>query len=318
MTPKPAIIAATLFATLGAGALVYSTVSNSKTHQPRPASAIDNPRTRAPGPRSPNSPPPDASTPDSPDIAATPAPKDPPPNFPPASTPEQLDTILSSLESHVAQLAPANTDVSALGVDASSKLAPAARAVLDPFFHASSNKLIDMVRSLGGTPPEVTANAGNPPGSRLFSLLQGASIDFTRAELVPRVINGRDLEREEMNARLSQQGAVGASGKPIPGTNAAQPANTDPNAQRETRRESVMKMVPGNLFPDVQNPADKKLNVIEVRAPVLFSGEQPTSTPAKLGVQLAWNPAVKNWQIVAFQLYGADPSTISSRMRPQQ
>ncbi len=314
MPAKPALLAAAAFATLGVSVIVYTTVSGAKTHQPRPASALNDPPSRDSDRRAPTRTPPNSTAPNP---ASTPPPE-PPPAFPPASTPDQIDAVLASLESHVAQVAPANPDISALGVEASSKLAPAAKAALEPFLHGSSNKLIDMIRALGGTPPELAQNAGNPPGSRLFALLQDASIDYTKAELIPRVINGRDLEREEMNARFAQQGAIGASGKPIPGTNAAEPANTDPNAPRDAQRETVMRMMPGNFFPEVRDPAQKKLNVIEVRAPILLAGEKPTSPPAKLGVQLAWNPAAKNWQIVTLQLYGADPSSISSRMRPQQ
>ncbi len=315
MPAKPALLAAALFAGAGVAAIVYTTVSTARSHKPQPATALNSPRAdRAPTPtpKADNAPP-------THDAPPTPAHADEPiPSFPPASTPAQLDSILASLESHVAQLAPANTQVSAMGVDASSKLAPAARIALDPFLHGSGNKIIDMVRALGGTPPEVAENSGPVPGSRLFALLQNASIDFANAELIPRVINGRDLEREEMNAQFAQQGAVGASGRAIPGTNAAPSPNESPSAPADRNRETVMKMVPANLFPDVHNAAEKKLNVIEVRAPILFSGEKPAASPAKLGIQLAWNPAVKNWQIAAFQLYGADPSTISSRMRPPQ
>lgn len=317
MPAKPAILAAGAFAALGVAAIAYTTISGAKTHKPQPAASV---RTAQPDrPSAPQTPQPtDGAT--TPDIAATPTPTapEPAPNFPPSSTPEQLDAILASLESHIAQLTPATTDVSAMGVDASSKLAPAAKIALEPFLHGSGNKIIDMVRALGGTPPEISENAGPVPGSGLFALLQNASIDFNQAELLPRVINGRDLEREEMNSRMGQQGAVGASGRPIPGTNAPPAPGETPTAPAERNRETVMKMIPGNLFPDVHQPAEKKLNVIEVRAPILFAGEKPSSSPAKLGIQLAWNPAVKNWQIAAFQIYGADPATISSRMRPPQ
>lgn len=233
-------------------------------------------------------------------------------SFPTISGPADTEQNLSDLERKTALETQGVTELSAMGATATERFGNAAARALAPYLLGSRERMLETVRALGGTVPEVSANAQSGgsvvPGatSPLFALLKGASLDYSRARIVPKMIDGARRETDEMSRMINDGAAKTASGKPIPGTSGVESAGGARSAGRGRGDETVIRTMVGGLYPDVQDPASKRLSVFEVRVPMLLEGADPKTTRAEIGVELAWEPVKKQWQPVGMQIYNMD------------
>ncbi len=316
--PKPAILAVVAAASVGVAAwsVMGSTASRTPLAAPRSSvnaetASLDRPSRDAAARADPAATPPRTA-----EAAAEPA-----PNFPAIAGPADIEQSLSALAQRAGDESRSVPELAAMGAAASGGFADSAAKALAPFLHGSREKMIETVRALGGTPPEVAANSGKaPPNNPLFALLKNASLDYSRARVIPKMVNGQArADDDDVMAAMNDGAARTASGKAIPGTmsaEAAERAASSGGARREAR--TVMKMMTGAMYPDVQDPASKKLSVFEVRVPVLMEGADPKATKAEIGVELAYEPSKRLWQPVGVNVYNLDAAQAMKLARAAQ
>lgn len=273
------------------------------------------------------------------------------PTFASVATPEAIAELGANLEARVESQAAAMPEVSALGAAPAAQLGKSLRTLVEPAIAGSQNKVIEALKALGGLSPEEQAarssqtpqspppgmeaprggeaRIGAPPGGQgarrspipggpLAAILKGASIDWSRARVLPVYINGEDRERAR-EGMGEVGGALGASGSVIPGTQAAPGApgsapgssagSPPPGAGQREERRAVMKMMSRGAFPEAEDYRNNKMNVVEVRAPLLLAGEEPPARAdaLEIGIDMAWNPSAQQWQPVGTKLYPNDP-----------
>lgn len=316
--PKPAILAVVAAASVGVA--VWSVMGSTTSRTPRaaPRSAV-NAETAAP-----DRPGPDAAARSDPAPAAqslAEAAPEPAPNFPPITGPADIEQSLSALAQKAGDESRSVPELAAMGAAASGQFADSAAKALAPFLHGSREKMIETVKALGGTPPEVAANSGKaPPNNPLFALLKNASLDYSRARVIPKMVSGQARADDDVMAAMNEGAARTASGKAIPGTTSADAAErvaANPGAARRENR-TVMKMMTGAMYPDVQDPASKKLSVFEVRVPILLEGSDAKTSKAEIGVELAYEPSKKLWQPVGMNVYNLDAAQAMKLARAAQ
>lgn len=171
--------------------------------------------------------------------------------------------------------------MSSLGQDAVRSFEDAAALAVKEYLTGDADEHQENIRALGGHMPE----GENLEHWLSFWRVQAAQfamrpVDVEHVLVVPYAIAGVQHSTTESRRALYDEGYIGA------GT-----------------------LTANGRFPEVESYANRKLDVYEVRIPMLArSSKSPNERAVIIGVALAWDPEARRWQPVQYLLYRSGPN----------